>query len=106
MEALRLALFPTTASDRYWVVSPEAATGNFWPMSVRRVASASGQKPNDPKASTEGGIHEPMGAGFESARAGRFRAFRVAGLRVESVAGLIGIRSMSYGKFSHNNSRS
>lgn len=28
-------------------------------MSARRVASASGQKPNDPKASTEGGIHEP-----------------------------------------------
>lgn len=42
-----------------------------------------------------------QGGGFESARAGRFgafwvadlRALQVAGLRVGSVAGLIGIRS-------------
>jgi hypothetical protein len=66
----------------------------------RRVASGSGHKPNDPKVSTEGGIHEPRVpgsrapglAGLRAFRVAGFGALRVAGLRVESVAGLIGIR--------------
>ena len=86
------------------------ATGRCWPMSARRVASASGHKPNDPKASTEGGIHEPRVpgsrapglaglkafrvAGFGALRVAGLGALQVAGLRVESVAGLIGIRTI------------
>lgn len=79
-------------------------------MSARRVASASSYKPNDPKASTEGGIHEPRVpgsrapglaalkafrvAGFGALRVDGLGALQVAGLRVESVVGLIGIRTL------------
>lgn len=80
--------------------APMSASGRCLP-----VAPASCLVPNDPNASPEEGVHAPTDAdstapgpvglrafrvvGFRSLRVG---ALQVAGLSVESVAGLIGIR--------------
>jgi hypothetical protein len=62
-------------------------------MSARRVASASGHKLNDPKSSTEGGIYEPRMPGSRAPGLAGLGALQVADLRLESVAGLTGIRT-------------
>jgi len=88
-----------TLSGRPWRRTHIFSNDCPWPLCLP-VASASGQKPNDPKASTEGGIHEPRVADSRASGLADLGAFWVAGLgallaaglRVEWVAGLIGIR--------------
>ena len=75
--------------------------GSFWPISARRVGIL--QNWADPSASPERRIHEPgvrirersNWAGSRALWVAGLRAFLVADLRVESLAGLIGIRSRS-----------